>query len=122
MSYKDDLRAYAAHVPDCSTCKKANTVAELCDVGRDLWLAIQRERERDPEAEGITFHCIRTANVALYEVIVRADDPAHPITMPLGLFCEKHWAAERAIYRAAGSRTGISIVADPWLCCWEPRT
>ncbi len=112
MSREDDLRAYAAHVPTCAGCKHANTAAELCHEGGALWDAI------DIEAAGadgpIVFHCVRPADVALFEIVGGA-------LMPLGLFCRAHWSSERELYRSAGSNTGMQITADPWLCCWEPR-
>lgn len=35
-----DVKAYAAHVQDCPTCKRANTDDELCPTGGALWDAV----------------------------------------------------------------------------------
>jgi len=44
---EDDVRAYAAHVQSCATCKQANTTDELCAVGGPLWDVIDDD---DPTA------------------------------------------------------------------------
>lgn len=36
----EDVKAYARHVRGCSTCKQANTDAELCAAGGALWDAV----------------------------------------------------------------------------------
>lgn len=36
----EDVRAYAAHVRDCRTCKAANVDDELCPTGGALWDAV----------------------------------------------------------------------------------
>ncbi len=44
------VRAYAAHVASCSTCKDANDDDELCDEGGALWDAVCDD---DPTLPGV---------------------------------------------------------------------
>ncbi len=103
-----DVKAYAGHVKDCATCKRANVDPELCELGGALWDAVC----------GDLSDCRVTAAIEMHELVGGA-------LIPIGIFCREHWASERTRYNAAGGRTSMRVIRPedgPALPCMWIRT
>lgn len=59
--------------------------------------------------------CCNPATCVLYEVY------GDSTTIPVGIFCSKHWASERERLRAAGQRTALQALrqGEAERCLWE---